>query len=492
MTLSIGLSAALSSLTATSEHTSVVSRNVANQGNANASRKIANLVTLPGGGVRLASVTRVTNDALFNKLLASTSDLAAQQAVADGLNRLDETVNDPDLERSPAALVSKLADALQRYAAAPSDAIIANSAVSAANDLAAGLNSATQAVQQVRTQADSEMALSVGRVNTLLAQFETVNHEIMKGSAAEADITDYLDQRDDILRSLSEEIGIRTVTRGDNDMAIFTESGVTLFDAKPRPVTFDQSLALAPGSSGNAVFVDGVPITGSSGAMLVSSGRLAGLAKLRDTVTVTYQGQLDEIARGLIEVFAEKDQSVTPTLPDVPGLFTYPGAPAMPPSGTLQVGLAATIKVNANVDPAQGGVASRLRDGGISNPGNPAYVYNPTGAASFTDRLEELGNALNTPRAFDTATQGVGTATVAGFAASSVAWLQEGRKTAGDDVSYKSTLLDRASDSLSRATGVNLDEEMTLLLDLERAYQASTKLMTTIDSMLQTLLGTVR
>ena len=178
MTLSIGLGAALSSLTATSEHTAVVSRNVARVGDAHASRKIANLVTLPGGGVRLASITRVTNDALFNKMLASTSDLSAQQAITEGLDRLDETINDPELDTSPAALVSKLSDALQRYAAAPSDPILARSAVAAANDLAAGLNAATQTVQQVRTQANAEMAQSVGRVNTLLAQFDSVNREI--------------------------------------------------------------------------------------------------------------------------------------------------------------------------------------------------------------------------------------------------------------------------------------------------------------------------
>jgi flagellar hook-associated protein 1 len=55
MTLSIGLDAALSGLATTSDQTSVVSRNVARAGEPGASRKIANLVTLPGGGVKLAS-----------------------------------------------------------------------------------------------------------------------------------------------------------------------------------------------------------------------------------------------------------------------------------------------------------------------------------------------------------------------------------------------------------------------------------------------------
>ena len=66
--------------------------------------------------------------------------------------------------------------------------------------------------------------------------------------------------------------------------------------------------------------------------MPIQSGKLAGLATLRDNATVTYQSQLDEVARGLIEVFKESDQRAVPLLPDVPGLFTYPGAPAMLPT----------------------------------------------------------------------------------------------------------------------------------------------------------------
>jgi len=60
MTLSIGLDAALSGLSTAADQTSVVSRNVARAGDASASRKIASLVTLPGGGVKLGPITRAT------------------------------------------------------------------------------------------------------------------------------------------------------------------------------------------------------------------------------------------------------------------------------------------------------------------------------------------------------------------------------------------------------------------------------------------------
>ncbi len=52
---------------------------------------------------------------------------------------------------------------------------------------------------------------SVNSLNTLLARFESINAEIVKGTRNGADVTDLLDQRDVLLASMSEEVSIRTV-----------------------------------------------------------------------------------------------------------------------------------------------------------------------------------------------------------------------------------------------------------------------------------------
>jgi flagellar hook-associated protein 1 len=490
MSLSVGLDVALYGLAATSEQTSIVSRNVARANDPHATRKSANVVTTNNGGVRVASVTRAANSALFEKMLAATSATAAQKAMVDALDSLDQTVSDPELDASPAAMIQKLSDAIQQYSAAPHDPLRAQSAVTAAQALADSLNSAAGVIQDVRAKADAGIAGSVNQLNTLLSRFESLNTEIVKGTRSGADVTDYLDQRDEVLSLISEEVGIRTVTRDHDDMAIFTDSGVTLFDAKARSVTFDATQVYTPSTIGNAVYVDGVPITGSGGPMLAGSGRLVGLTMIRDNVALTYQNQLDEVARGLIEVFSESDQSASPSLPDAPGLFTYSGAPAVPPSGTVVVGLAGDIRINPSVDPTQGGNLALLRDGGMA--GNPAYVYNSTGASAFADRLNQYVSQLTGSRSFDASTQLVTSATVTSFASYSAAWLQEARKSANDNADYADTVLQRSSEAFSKDTGVNIDEEMSSLLDLERSYQASTRLITTIDGMLKSLLDIVR
>lgn len=489
MTLTAGLNVARSGLAVTADLTALVSRNVARASDPGATKKTGSVVTGPGGGVQLASVNRAFNASLFEKVTRATSVSAAQQAIVDALNMLDETINDPELEASPAALVGKLADALQQYSGAPHDPIRGQAVLAAAGDVVVSLNSATQLVQQVRSQADADIGDAVGRLNTLLSQFETVNRLVVEGTHRGSDVTDLLDQRDQMLTEISEYVGIRTVTRADNSMMIYTDSGVTLFETKARTVSFERTLFFSATTTGNPILVDGVPITGPTSTMTASSGRLVGLTAVRDDLAVTYQNQLDEIARGLIEIFGESDQSDPPTLPDVPGLFTYAGAPDMPPSGTVLAGLAGAISLNATVDPAQGGNLNLLRDGGIGDPGNSAYLYNTSGAAGFSGRLEQLLGGLTQERAFDPEAKAIPSGTLTRFASSSVAWLQEARKSAGEEAEYRSTLLERSKEALSKETGVNLDEEMILLLDLERTYQASTKLISTIDDMMAALIA---
>ena len=113
-------------------------------------------------------------------------------------------------------------------------------------------------------------------------------------------------------------------------MAIFTDSGVTLFDKTPRSVTFTPTASFSASTQGNAVYADGVPITAPGSSMSIQTGALAGLVQVRDDLAVTYQTQLDEVARGLITDFQETDQSTTPTQPAQAGLFTNGGSLTIP------------------------------------------------------------------------------------------------------------------------------------------------------------------
>jgi flagellar hook-associated protein 1 len=489
MNLTAALESARSSLMTSGIQSSVISRNIAGATATGYSRKLTVLDNHPGAGVYVAAIQRAASSGLYTNVLTATSSSTKQSAIYDGLQKIAaSTVDDPELDQSPTAQLNALKKALQQYANAPDNTTLAQAAVASAKDMATALNQATQTVQSVREGADADMNTSVQNINQLLSQFQSVNTAIVKGTISGDDVTDYLDQRDSIVSKLSQELGVTMSIRPNGDAALYADSGVVLFDKTARAVSFSPTNAYTAATTGNAVYIDGVPVTGANSVMPLKSGKLAGLAELRDNATVTYQSQLDEVARGLVDAFKEVDQSGA-ALPDVPGLFTYPGAPAMAASATVSVGLAGLISVAASVDPVQGGNPNLLRDGAIS--GNAAYQYNTAGNAGYSTRLQQLIGNMDASQPFDATTQGKPNGSLIDFASSSASWIESQRTAANDNVTYQNTLLDRSTAALSNVNGVNMDDEMSLMLQVERTYSASSKIISTVDEMLQSLLAAV-
>jgi flagellar hook-associated protein 1 FlgK len=486
MSLTAALNTARSSLATTSAQIAVSGRNVAGAEDPTYTRKLAQVTTTRDGTAQLVSIRRASDTALLARTLSAKSASAGDSAVLDGLNRLRDTIGDSADGASPAARIGVLGDAIGQYANAPDDRQRGQAVVTAAQDVAAGLNRASATVATVRRESDQAIAASVSRVNDLLGQLATLNATITRGTASGIDVTASMDQRDGLVTELSDEMGVSVVQRPMNEIALYTDSGVPLLDRSPRTVRFEPTATFDAATVGAAVYVDGVPVAGGGGNDALRSGRIVGLASVRDQLAMQYQAQIDETARGLVAAFAETDQGGGGPL--LSGLFTWSGGPAVPADGTLVTGLADSLKVNAAVDPAEGGVIERLRDGGINGA---AYVANASGVASFPGRIEAMAAALAGTRSFAAAGGLSAEASVGDYATSSAGWLEAARKTAAASLSYQETLFSRAQDALSNAVGVNLDDEYAIQLQLERSYAASAKLVGVVSQLFDTLLQTV-
>ena len=129
-----------------------------------------------------------------------------------------------------------------------------------------------------------------------------------------------------------------------------------------------------------------------------------------------------------------------------------------------------------------------LRDGGANGA---AYVQNSGGGSSYADLLIAYGDRLDQPMAFDTAAGITATSSVSDYAANAIGWFEGVRQQASTTADAKEALSTRTAEALSNDTGVNVDQEMSLLLDLEHTYQASARMMKTVDDMLAALFNAV-
>jgi flagellar hook-associated protein 1 len=500
MTISSALSIISSAFQSTAAQSSVISSNISNVSTTGYVRQIANQITNDYGGSDVVSVSRQANAELLDQLNVSTSESATQSAISTGIQTLAQSVDDSAdataatgaLENgdSPSAMIGNLQSALATYETSPSSTSAASAVVTAAQNLAASLNAGSTAVAGVEETADQNMANSVSQINSLLSQFQTANNTVVAGLATGTNVNQAEDTRDSILTQLSQQIGISTTTNTNGSMSIYTDSGVTLFQDVAQTLSFTPTAVYASGVTGNAVTVGGIPITGSSAPMAIQSGALAGYATLRDQIAPEYQAQLDQMAGGLISAFAETDQSTSSTLPSLPGLFTASGLTSVP-TDTTSTGLAASIEVNPSVIAADGGDLDLLRDGGISDPTGADYTYNTIGDASYTGRIQDMISALTTSQSFDTSAGLPSSTSLTTYASNSVSWLQSQAQAASDASSYQTSLVTQASAALSNATGVNLDTEMTNMLNIENSYTSAAKLLTTVNDMFSALINAV-
>ena len=483
-TISTALSNALSGLLVTSGQTAVVSRNITNANNENYSRETTSLTTTASGAASLSATQRASDKKLLDTLLQSTSASSGQSALLTAMTTLSSTVGDVQNDGSVAWSIDQFQQKLQAAAADPGNSTLATQAISAAKTLASTLNNASDVTQGVRTDADAGIAKSVANVNDLLAQFQKLDNAIAGNSLDPDSKAAAQDSRDGILKQISSEIGIQTVTRPDNSIAIYTDGGVTLYDKSPRTLTFSASNSMTAGTTGASVYADGVQIIGPNSPMPSKSGNIAAYAQIRDQVAPTYQNQLDEIARALVTNFSEQDQSASPSQPDQTGLFSYSGSPAVPGS-SLVSGLASQISVNAAYDPSAGGNAKLLRDGGANGS---AYVYNSANVSGFQGRLQSLIKSLGQPQSFSTATQLSSSNTIIGLATASAGWVEAGRSDADTKSSNAQATQTRSKAALLSSTGVNLDSEMSTMLNLEKSYQAAAKVLTVVNQIMSDLL----
>ena len=490
MSLTTALNNAQAIFNNTGTQSSVVSNNIANASNSDYSRRQA-VLTTNGAGAQVVQIARSDEPALQKAYLANSSSDAAQQLLLNAYSNLQSaTLGGNDNEIAPSTYLTAFQTAMQTYSGSPSSTTAAQSAINAAQSLATSLNNASTAVQSARSDADKQISSDVDTLNGLLKQFETANDAVKLATTAAGPtsnaLADAMDQRDSVLKQISQIVGVTPVTRGNNDMALYTSNGTTLFETIPRTVTFTPTNSYTAGTTGNNVYIDGVALTPGQSATTTAQGTLQAALQVRDDVAPTYQKQLDEIARGLVTTFAEKNSD--PTKPTLPGLFTWSGG-SVPTGATAVAGLAGSITVNSKLVTSQGGNPSLLRDGGINNTTTETgYTKNTSGDSGYSTQLDAYITAMNTKMDFDPKAGSDTKASLMDYSSSSIGWLEGQRSTATTAAENTSAALSRSSTAYSNATGVNLDEELTLMMDIEQSYKAGTKILNAVNEMLQSVL----
>ena len=483
MTIGGTLSSALSGLTAAAKRAELVSSNIANATTPGYGRRelqvTARTVGSSGQGVQIVGVSRAVDQPLINDRRLAQSEQGKADTRSAFYQRIETLMGTPDQPYSMNGRVAAFDSALTEAISHPESGPRLNAVVNAAKGVVSSIVAVGKDIQAARTAADNQIGAQVKRLNDGLERASKLNVQIRKGFGVGQDTSALQDQRQQVIDELATMVPLREVPQKDGSVSLYTTSGGVLLDGVPSVFGFSSTSAISPqmtlqsgGLSGLTLNGKATPTAGESSVIL--GGSLAGNFAVRDELAVDAQTQIDAVARDLVERFQDSGLDATRATGD-PGLFTDRGAPFDPLN---EVGLAQRLKLNAAVDPDQGGAVWRLRDGlGAVTPG----------VVGNTALLTNLRTTLTANRAPTSGGFMAGERSFSGLASDLLSLTASSNIAAQGESTYASARLETFT-SMEAQGGVDTDQEMQSLLQIEQSYAANARVIRTVDEMMNTLL----
>lgn len=508
MSLDSALSIASSGLANINRHFTVISQNVANASTPGYSREIATQQSMTadgiGMGVRSGATARALDESLQGDLLAQNATVSALDTKSTALSAIDTVLGAVGSGDDLASRLGALQDAFTTLQTDPSNQTQQAATVAAAGTLASGIRSLADAYTKQRQTAQDGMATDVGTLNTTLATIGSLTQRIIAEKPQGQSTADLENQRDAAVQTLSSVLDLRVLRQDNGGMVLMTKSGLTLptdGDGKTGPFAI-AGATIGAGSSYPAT-LPGVTLRGADVTTQLSGGTLGARIALRDTTLPTDQAELDEFSHTLATRF---DAQGLRLFTDSAG--TVPAGGGTPPQSGY-VGFSSAIVVN----PAVVATPASVRDGTQavtgSSTGASAFTPNPAGGpAGFTTLIQRVlsytlgadvqsGVSQTAP-----ATSGLGVtgtlrapygagATLASMASALTAAQAQESGNASDALSSETGVQTALTAKLSAASGVSVDTEMSDIIALQNAYAANAKVVSSIQSMWNDLLGMV-
>jgi len=294
--------------------------------------------------------------------------------------------------------------------------------------------------------AHDDLANSIAEANQAASDLAEVNDKIRASEISGNPANELKDSRDQLVRKLGELVG-GVATQGQDGMVNVAAGGITIVAGATA-----ERLTLSGGLDISSATSDPPTVSWGNVAVPVDSGKVAGLLSVLRTDLPNLSAQLDGVATSLRDIVNTVHNNG----------FTLAGAAG----GDFFTGTDAKTLAVVPTSPDQLAVASAagvvdgsnaLALGDLSDDRNAEAVLGSPGPSALWRNL----------------TTGLGVTT----------------QSLSRAVDVQDSVVSTADTAVEASAGVNLDEEMTGMLLYQRAYEASARVITTVDEMMDTLVN---
>lgn len=447
--------------------------NIANKTTEGYSRQRVELLSSPpvgggrtriGMGARSAGVTRTNNPFLEKQILKEGADLGYFQSKANALGRVEQVYNE-QLNRGLNKFIGDFFNSFRELSANPENlanrTLVRETSINLANDFAR----VSKQLKSAQDDIDHQLEAQVRQVNNITAEIANLNQKIQAVEISDVTANDERDRRDLLLKKLSELINVKWA-EGDSGAVTVSAGSATLL------VSGADSMQLLTVESLNPMSHRGVEtrimykvkdslqptdVTGQ-----ITKGSLGGALEIRDQVIEKLIDDVDGMAYDLAnEVNSVHRQGYNRYNQKGLDLFDIKGG---------RFNAAENIKLDERIEAEVGRIAT------AAIPDSPG----DNRVANVISRLQYKKFASG------------GTSTVDELYNSFVGRVGVMAEQSNVRVDSQSNIVSQLKNLRESISGVSLDEETTKMIEFQKTFDASAKLITTADEMLDTVLSLKR
>jgi len=449
--LNTSLSIAVQALQAEQGALSVTTNNISNVNTPGYSRQVAVLNEAPtfqengttfGGGVTMEQFQSVRDQLLQLRIYEETQQQSNSQTQLNALNQVEGIFSDPT--QGVGGALSAFFNSMSQLSTNPTDSNARQAVLTSANNLADSFHQAVSSLNSIGTGLDQSVPQTVDQINRLTTQIANLNGQVAQMQGLGQDPGTIQDQRDELIRQLSGLVNVN-VTQSEHGLTLTTGNGVPL-------VVANQSYALQANAN-NSVLEHVYSAQGQDITSQIQGGQLGGTIQIRDQVLPQLFTQLNNLASQFTASFNTVHQAGFDAAGNAGGNFFTPLA--SPTDAAANFGVA----IN---DPS---LIAASSDGSVGSNGNLTQLVAlrdqqlPSGASPldmYSNLVLQVGNL---------------------------------GANAQSDVTSSNASVQLLTDQRSSVSGVSLDEETTNMIRYQRAYEAGARVVTTVDSMFDTLMA---
>jgi flagellar hook-associated protein 1 FlgK len=451
------LNLAASSLNAQSEAISVIGNNIANVNNPNYSEESANFQDLGtvqtaegpqslGLTVNVSQQRNAVLDSMVQRQDSLVSGFTSQQGILQQAQAaLGENIASSSSTGSTSATESESGlsssidaffNAFENLAANPTNEGAQETVVSQAGVLTDRFQQIDQNLAQVQSGAEDQVTSGVTSANSLLQQIATLNTQIASYESSDpSSAVDLVDQREGDLEQLAAlvPISVQENSKGEDTITAPAAGGGT-------------ATLVANGTVSNPLSYSGGALSAGSTVLDLTSGSIAGAIAASTGPVQTLIDNLNALASQIVTSVNHAYNPGSTGNNFFNSAGTTAGTIALDPTLTAATVIAGTGFAGDN------SIATAVAD--VANT-----QYSTAGGDAIDGTIDEY---------YSNAATSIGQAV----------------DTANTQVTDQTNVQTIVNNQRASVSGVSLDDEMSNLLTCQTAYQASSELFTTINSML--------